>query len=167
MALSTSIHGDKPKMPTNFYLSTPLYLATTIISLAVLLLLIFSGDGYEDSREHDDLLLIPTLIPFFSLMTGPIRCTFWVLAFCVQVKWLHPRETSQGQIRLGENEEDERRNGRRYEWVGKVLLSWNACMAAALTASLGVLIWRLVENARGRVLAVQAGYAAAFLGVAM
>lgn len=78
---------------------------------------------------------------------------------------MQSEEQDEGRIRLGEGE-DEREKSEGWLWVGRVLLSWNAWVGVTLMAGSGVLIWRFVENARGRVLFVQAGYGAAFLGVA-
>lgn len=79
-------------------------------------------------------------------------------------------EAGEGSIRLSEDEEGEGDDdgdakGWKYKRgpVGKVLLSWNAWLALTLTASLAVLIWRFVVNARGRMLRDEAGCAAVLL----
>ena len=155
----------KPKKPFTLYLSTPLYLSTTIISLASHLLLIFSSDGYDNSQ--DDIFLFPLIALFSSLMTGPIRCFFWVVSFCVRVRFVSDAEEEYG-ISLGDDGQEERRRGKGSGWtlIGKILGSWNAWVAATLMASVGVRLWRLIVNAKGRDLAPQAGWGAAVLGVA-
>ncbi|KAL6714700.1 hypothetical protein ACLMJK_008125 [Lecanora helva] len=165
MAIATFFSKSERKEPFALYLSTPLYFAITIISLAALILLIFSGDGYDYGQ--DDLILFPIIALFFSLMTGPVRCFFWVCSFCVRVRFVKENDADEGRIRLGDEDSyNQKRPMFNLEIAGKILLSWNTWVAAALIASLGVLIWRFVENAKGRALTPQAGWAVALLDVA-
>ncbi len=69
-------------------------------------------------------------------------------------------ERGEGSIRLLDGDEDEWRCKKGW---GKVLLSWNAWLGATLAASLGVMVWRYVEGARGRMLRDEAGCAAVLL----
>ena len=106
--------------------------------------------------------MFPIITLFFSLMTGPIRCFFWVLSFGVQVAWLRRKES---RIKLGDEEDEGNEEMSKSCWTGRILFSWNAWVAAALTASLGVLIWRYAENAEGRMFNPAAGFGAGLLGV--
>ncbi len=66
----------------------------------------------------------------------------------------------EGSIRLADDDGDEWRCKKGW---GKVLFSWNAWLGATLAASLGVMVWRYVEGARGRMLRDEAGCAAVLL----
>lgn len=73
----------------------------------------------------------------------------------------------EGMVRLPDDDDrgDEIGSMRSYGWLKHVLLSWNAWLAATLGAGLGVFVWRLSENYRGRPLRVQAGIGALLLAV--
>jgi len=165
MSMPTFLGAPEPRARLTLYLSTPLYLATLFFSLSAHLLLIFSGDGYEITM--DNAIVFPIIVLFVSLMTAPVRCFFWVCSFCLRVEMVRVEERREGQIRLGDEkeEEEEMRKPGLWKVVGDVLLSWNAWVAATLLAALVFTICRFAQNAKGRALLPQAGYGVTFLGI--
>lgn len=177
MAFSMSFILYKPNLANTVtvYLSTPLYLGTLAFSLTGLILLICSGDGYHGfpkivTYRQDDCFLFPISAMFVSAMTTALRCFFWVVSFWVEVRWVREgeiqlfddvnegAEEGKGTIRLRDDRDETEATTLlgKYKWVIKILLSWNAWLAATLTASLGVLLWRLYENCEGRTLMMEA-----------
>lgn len=164
------VGNNKPAKPWIISLSTPLYLATTVFALVAILLIVFSSpDGFEETRGYspdwnfqDDPFAIPNIVLLFSVLTGPIRCFFWAWSFCVQTKWVQqPTKATDGEIRLGDDGEEDAKEG----WVKKLLLSYNAWLALALAASVAFSIWRLIENAGGRILMVTTGFALVIMAI--
>lgn len=156
------------------YLSTPLYLLTTLVGVTAIVLLAFSS-------PLDDFVIFPNVALLLSVLTAPVRCTLWLLSFWVRVRWVRLRggeEVVEGSRRLCEEgregreergkreEREEREDGKGWRYgkrVGEVLLSWNAWVAATLAASWAVLIWRYIVNMRGRMLSGEARCAAVLL----
>ena len=194
MSILITFHRYKPTRPKKLYLTTPLYIATLAFGLAGTILLIFCGDGFDTlpndhGRYSDDIMLFPITALFISAMTPSIRCFLWLQSWWVQIRWVRPGAAAfndEGRIQVDEDEildaelgerwgvirlpeyddgEDKMTSMRRFGWLTHVLLSWNAWLAATLAASLGVLLWRLSENFRGRALNLQAGLGALFLAV--
>ena len=87
----------------------------------------------------------------------------------LQVHWAQTEASGddEGKIRL--YDEADTQDGMtpmsRLHCIRQILLSWNALLAATLTASLGVLLWRLCENGKGRILNPEAGFGTLVLAI--
>lgn len=68
-------------------------------------------------------------------------------------------KSSHGEIRLVDDGEEDVKGG----WIRKLLLSYNAWLAVAMSASVAFSLWRLVENAGGWILMVTTGFALAVM----